>query len=31
MVQPGTICGERLNQLDLRFGKLFRFAGCAPQ
>ena len=27
MVQPGTMFGERLNQLDLRFGKLFRFAG----
>ena len=27
LVQPGTAYGDRLNQLDLRFSKLFRFAG----
>jgi hypothetical protein len=26
IVQPGTMYGQRLNQLDLRFGKLVRFA-----
>ena len=27
LVEPGTMYGERLNQLDLRFGKLLRVAG----
>src|SRR5258708_15464075 len=27
LVPPGSIYGERLNQLDLRFGKLLKFAG----
>jgi hypothetical protein len=25
LVEPGTMYGDRLNQLDLRFGKLLRF------
>ena len=27
LVEPGSLYGERLNQLDLRFGKILRFAG----
>lgn len=27
LVQPGTLYGERLHQVDLRFGKAFEFAG----
>ena len=27
LVEPGTIYGERLNQLDFRFGKAVRFCG----
>ena len=27
IIQPGTLYGERLNQMDLRVGKILRFAG----
>jgi len=27
IIAPGTVYGERLNQIDLRVGKVFRFAG----
>jgi hypothetical protein len=27
LVEPGTKYGDRLNQVDLRFGKLLRFSG----
>jgi len=27
LVEPGTIYGERLNQLDVRFAKILRFGG----
>src|SRR5262249_51137159 len=27
IVQPGSLYGDRLNQLDLRLGKTFRFGG----
>jgi hypothetical protein len=27
LVAPGTLFGDRVNQLDLRVGKIFRFAG----
>jgi hypothetical protein len=29
LVAPGTLYGERMNQVDLRFAKVFRFAGHA--
>ncbi len=27
IISPGTVYGERLNQVDLRFGKVIRFGG----
>jgi hypothetical protein len=27
IVKPGSLYGDRVNQLDLRFGKIIRFAG----
>jgi hypothetical protein len=31
LVQPGTLFGDRLNQLDVRFGKIFKFGQTRTQ
>jgi hypothetical protein len=31
LVEPGTVFGDRINQIDLRIGKLVRFAGLRSQ